>query len=94
MATYEVMINKTLFASAYGEGSFSASTYNGESTTNPGTNPDTTTGTVTPGTPNTGFFQSAFSGANELSLIPILLGAAIVIGLGAVGVRKLLRKNK
>lgn len=91
MTKYVVTFNSSsLFASVYGEGSFNSDAYNGTPTTNTGTTPETTV----PGTPNTGFFQSAFSGANELSLIPILLGAAILIGAATVGVRKLVQKRK
>ena len=88
MLEYAVLINSTLLASAYGEGAFSSDTYNGAPVT------ETETETTVPGTPNTGFFQSAFSGASEMSLIPILLVAAVAIGAITVGVRKLLRKSK
>lgn len=89
MLEYVISANSIHLASAYGEGSFNSETYNGNPTAAPETNPETTVPTA----PNTGFFQSAFSGASEMSLIPIILVIAIAAGAITVGVRKLLRKN-
>lgn len=89
MLEHTVTINSSYLASVYGSDAYGANTYNGE--TNTSTNPGS--GTTAPGTPNTGFFQSAFSGANEASLIPIILVIAVAAGAITIGVRKMLRKK-
>lgn len=70
-------------ASAYGEGAFNSSTYSGETST-----------ITTPGTPNTGFFTGVLSGANEASLMPLLLIVAVTIGALSVVISRLLKRRR
>jgi hypothetical protein len=70
-------------AVAYGEGTYNTDAYN-----------NTTTSTPAPGVPNTGFFTTVFSGANEVSLIPFLLIIAITVGAIVTGIRRLTRARK
>ncbi|GEM_PF-1970201 len=72
------------FATTYGQSTYSTSTYSGQ----------TTTETITPGAPNTGFFQSVISGQNELWLIPAILFIAVAIAAITLGVKKLIRTRK
>lgn len=93
MVDYAHVLHSYHFASTYGEGSFNSSTYNGDTNTNTNTAPGTP-GTTVPGTPNTGFFNGVFSGANEASLIPLLLVVAVAVGAITVGITKFVRRRR
>lgn len=87
MIDYAHTLHANTFAALYGEGTFNSEVYSAPAQTS------TTPQTTVPSAPNTGFFQTTFSGASEVSLIPILFLLAIGVGAITVGINRVVRRR-